>query len=262
LVLSDTDSPDYLIIGHVTKDKGPQGALLGGTCSYAGLTALRMGLRTAAVTSFGPDIPSPAMLTGIHVENVPSNATLTYEHIPSIWRRTPIVHLAPIAQEMSPAMCGRFRGSLVCVTMQGWLRGQDANANVMCQPHPELAAHLPEIDVMVFSRADLFHHRHALVPLMTSAGLAIETLGPEGCKIYHSGRVTHVPVKPEVEVDPTGAGDIFAAAFFVRYWESNDVVEAARFANACAALSVRKAGLACIPLRSAVEAHQVKLYGG
>ena len=63
--LSETDSPDYLIIGHVTKDKGSHGALLGGTCSYAGLTALRMGRRTAAVTSFGPDIPSPALLAGI-----------------------------------------------------------------------------------------------------------------------------------------------------------------------------------------------------
>jgi len=62
-------------------------------------------------------------------------------------------------------------------------------------------------------------------------------------------------------VDPTGAGDIFAAAFFIRYRESADVIEAARFANACAALSVRKAGLAGVPTRSAVEARQAALYG-
>ena len=29
--------------------------------------------------------------------------------------------------------------------------------------------------------------------------------------MYHNGQVKHIPVKPEVEVDPTGAGDIFAA---------------------------------------------------
>jgi sugar/nucleoside kinase (ribokinase family) len=35
-------------------------------------------------------------------------------------------------------------------------------------------------------------------------------------------------------VDPTGAGDVFAAAFLVRYQETNDPLEAAAFA-ACAA---------------------------
>ena len=281
--MSDTDSPDYLIIGHVAKDNGPQGVLLGGTCSYAGLTAQQLGQRTAAVTSYGPDIPSLALLSGVQIENVPCQfstrfeniygagcrrqkwsataAMLLVEHVPPVWRKAPIVHLAPIAQEMSPTMCGRFKDSLLCVTAQGWLRGQDAGGNVICRPHPELEARLPEIDVLVFGRSDLFDRRSALIPLLTSAGLAVETLGPEGCKVYHKGRVTPVPVKPEVEVDPTGAGDIFAAACFVRYREGSDAIEAARFANACASLSVRKAGLASVPTRSAVEAHMSELYG-
>ena len=281
--LSETDSPDYLIVGHVAKDKGPQGVLLGGTCSYSGLTAQRLGQRTAAVTSYGPDIPSLALLAGVQIENVPCQfstifeniygaghrrqkwsataAMLLAEHVPPVWRRAPIVHLAPIAQEISPAMCGRFKDSLLCVTAQGWLRGQDADGNVICRQHPELEAWLPKIDVLVFSRSDLFDRRSDLVPLLTSAGLVVETLGPQGCNVYHKGRVTLVSVKPEVEVDPTGAGDIFAAAFFVRYHEGSDAIEAARFANACASLSVRETGLKSVPGRPAVEAHQAALYG-
>jgi sugar/nucleoside kinase (ribokinase family) len=38
-------------------------------------------------------------------------------------------------------------------------------------------------------------------------------------------------------VDPTGAGDVFAAAFLVRYHESGNPLEAAAFA-ACAASCV------------------------
>jgi len=281
--IDGTDSPDYLIIGHVAKDNGPQGVLLGGTCSYAGLTARRLGQRTAAVTSYGPDIPSLTPLDGVRIESVPSRfstqfrniyqagrrrqkwsataAMLKDEHVPPAWRGASIVHLAPIAQEMSPAMCSRFRGSLVCVTVQGWLRGRAAGGNVVCRPHPELKERLAEIDVLVFGRSDLFGCRADMIPLLTSVGLAVETMGPGGCNVYHKGCVTHVPVKPEVEVDSTGAGDIFAAAFFVRYREGGDAVEAARFANACAALSVRKAGLAGVPTRIAAEAHQAALYG-
>lgn len=281
--LTNIDTPAYLIIGHVAKDKGRQQMLLGGSCSYSGLTAQQLGLRIAAVTSYGSDIPSMASLAGIHIKNVPSQvstefeniyeegcrrqkwtataAMLQYDHVPYAWRKASIVHLAPIAQEMSPVICGRFEDSLVCVTAQGWLRGQDSAGNVICRPHPALEKWLPEIDILVFGRSDLYERRSGLITLLTSGGLAVETLGSGGCRVYHNGRIIHVPVKPEVEVDPTGAGDIFAAAFFVRYRESNDVVEAARFANACASLSVRKAGLASVPTRSEVEAHQAELYG-
>jgi hypothetical protein len=281
--LSNNYPPDYLIIGHVSKDNTPQGAILGGTCSYSALTAHKLGQRTAAVTSYGPDIPSLAALDGIQVKVLPhshsttfeniyqdgvryqkwlaSSASLSLEDVPSAWRDVPIVHLAPLAQEISPAMCGDFSNSLVGVTLQGWLRGQDSQCNVIYQPHPELAAWLSKIDALVLSLADVFGDRAALTHLLTSAKLGVETLGPEGCKVYHHGQVTHIPVKPEVEIDPTGAGDIFAAAFFIRYRKTGDFIKAAQFANACASLSVRKRGMASIPNLSEVEARLEMLYG-
>jgi len=282
--VKDNHRPEYLTIGHVAKDKIPDGAILGGTCSYAALTAHKLGKRTVAVTSYGPDIPSLAALAGIDIENLPHNQSTTFENvykdgqryqkwlasasplslesIPPAWRDTPIVHLAPLAQEISPATCGEFPNSLTCVTIQGWLRGQDAACNVIYQPHPELEAWLPQIDVLVLSLADLAGDRTAMTHLLTSVKLGVETVGPEGCKVYHEGQITHIPVKPEVEIDPTGAGDIFAAAFFMRYQESKDFIEAARFANACASLSVRKVGMDSIPTLAEVEAHQAELYDG
>jgi sugar/nucleoside kinase (ribokinase family) len=62
-----------------------------------------------------------------------------------------------------------------------------------------------------------------------------------------------VPGFPAVEVDPTGAGDVFAAAFLVRLQETEDPVQAARFANAVASFCVEGPGVAGIPTREQVE---------
>lgn len=276
-------TPEYLTIGHVAKDKIPGGAILGGTCGYSAVTAHRLGQQTAALTSYGPDIPSMAALDGVVVKNIPceestrfeniyedgkrrqkwlaTSRMLTFEHVPTAWREAPIVHLAPLTQEMSPSLCGDFPHSLVCVTAQGWLRGQSETWDVIYRPHAALEAWLPKIEVMVLSLADLFGNKAAAVHLLTSVKLGVETIGPRGCKLYHQGEVIHVPVKPEEELDPTGAGDIFATAFFIRYHETGDAIKAAQFANACASLSVRKQGMASSPTLAETEARMVEIYG-
>ena len=275
--------PDYLVIGHVAKDRMPGGAILGGTVSYAALTAHKLGQRTAAVTSYGPDLPSLAALDGVKIKNVPhphstrfeniyaaggrrqiwtaTAGQLSLESVPSAWQKTPIAHLAPLSQEMSPAMIGQFPDSLICVTLQGWLRGYDSDYTVTFQPHPELEKWLPHIDILILSLADLSGDRDKMTHLLNTVKLGVETAGSDGCYLYQNGQTKHVPVQPEVDVEPTGAGDIFAAAFFVRYQETKDAVQAAQFANACGSLSVRKVGMDSIPTRPEVEAHELEMYG-
>ena len=41
------------------------------------------------------------------------------------------------------------------------------------------------------------------------------TQGEKGCSIFHQEQIRAVPPRPARLVDPTGAGDVFAAAFFV-----------------------------------------------
>lgn len=67
-------------------------------------------------------------------------------------------------------------------------------------------------------------------------------MGPKGCRIYHSADVLDVPGFSVEEVDPTGAGDSFAAAFTVATLEGMPLEEAGRFANAVGALAVTKLG--------------------
>ena len=56
-----------------------------------------------------------------------------------------------------------------------------------------------------------------------------------------------------IEVDPVGAGDIFAAAFFSRLYTTRDPWEAGRFATHLAAFSVTRRGLEGIPTPDEVQ---------
>jgi len=79
------------------------------------------------------------------------------------------------------------------------------------------------------------------------------TEGEAGAVLYWNGdrRRFRPPVMDEV--DATGAGDIFAAAFFVRLYHTRDPWEAARFATQLAARSVTRIGLNGIPTSQEIE---------
>jgi sugar/nucleoside kinase (ribokinase family) len=55
-------------------------------------------------------------------------------------------------------------------------------------------------------------------------------------------------------VDPTGAGDVFAAAFLVRYHLEGDPWEAAAAATCAASMSVEGEGWSTVPERAALDA--------
>jgi sugar/nucleoside kinase (ribokinase family) len=57
---------------------------------------------------------------------------------------------------------------------------------------------------------------------------------------------------PQPEIDPTGAGDIFAAVFFLRLKETGDAWEAARTATVLASSSITRPGLDGVPSREEI----------
>ncbi len=63
---------------------------------------------------------------------------------------------------------------------------------------------------------------------------------------------------PRPEVDPTGAGDVFAAAFLVGYHERGDPEEAAVFACCAASCAVEGVGAAALGDRAEVERRMVQ----
>ncbi len=276
-------SIDYLLVGNITKDILPDGAILGGTSSYSAVMAHRLQQRVGIVSRVGNDAPALDVLADIALHKIPAAQTTTFQNvyengerrqkwladggsltiddIPTAWQTAPIVHLAPIAQEIHPSMCAAFPKSLVGVTVQGWLRGRDAANNVNYRPHPALLKWIRHADIVVLSLNDFFGDRAAMEQVLTAVPLGVETLGAEGCAVYCAGERTRVPVVAQPETDPTGAGDIFATAFFIRYAETKNWLDAAQFANACASLSVTRLGVRGVPGLDEIHARRRQLYG-
>jgi len=91
--------------------------------------------------------------------------------------------------------------------------------------------------------------------LKRGVGTAILTLGSQGAWIATRDFEQHVPGFKVKAVDTTAAGDTFNGALAVALAEGKHLVEAARFANAAAALSVMKQGAQpSIPRRREIDA--------
>lgn len=256
---------DYLAIGHITQDVTPAGNLVGGTVSYSGRAAQALGCKTAVLTSCQPDYAGLAELAGLTVEVIPSAHTSTFEniygangrtqmlhtpadpilahHLPVDWLDTAVVHLAPVANEVDPALIHQFNGSLIGMTPQGWLRRWTANGRVYAHDWPEAEQFLPLADVVILSEEDLLDE--AMLPRYRQASrLLILTENARGCTIFAGDAVRRIPAPVVTQVEPTGAGDIFAAAFLTRYAENGrNPWQAAEFANQVAAQSVTQVGL-------------------
>jgi sugar/nucleoside kinase (ribokinase family) len=262
-------SPDYLAIGHLAKDLIPGGARLGGTVAYASLTAHALGYAPGLVTAYGEDLDL-GPLTGFARVRGASAASTTFENlygphgrtqfiraqaapltpdlIPVAWRRAAIVHLAPLAQEIDPAMAGGFTDAYLGLTPQGWLRAWDAEGRVRRTDWPQAPQTLTHAHAVVLSLEDVRGDWAVLERWAQAARVLIVTEGPRGCTVLVQGQERRrVPVEPRTEVDPTGAGDVFAAAFFIHYYETRDPWASARFANEVAAVSVTRAGLEGVP---------------
>lgn len=268
--------PDYVVLGHITLDRVPEGHLLGGTTSYAALTAQRLGYRAGIVTSGAPREADALRAAGIAIASTPARAPTIFENvyhngnrqqflrsrasditattIPASWRQARVVHLGPLAQELDPALAAEFPQALVGATPQGWLRGWDADGRVVAVPWENAAAVLAQVDALVFSEQDVNYDQGLIDRYVAMAKLAVVTRGSAGCVVYAAGTSCTLAAYPTREVEPTGAGDVFAGAFFLKYAETNDACLAADWANCVASFAVEAPGTAGIPTLEQVRA--------
>lgn len=265
---------DYLVVGHVAEDIMPNGIRLGGTVSYSALTARALGMRVGIVTSSSKNAPLQ-VLDGIQIiniyaeysttfENVKTEtgrkqtlhhqaALISFEHIPQHWRNAPIVHLAPIAQELDPELAEKFSDSLLGITPQGWMRKWNENGQVAACVLKNNEQILSQAGAVVLSLEDVNRDLELVEEMAHHTRVLCLTEGEAGAVLYWNGDRRRFRPTAVKEVDATGAGDIFSAAFFVRLSKTRDPWEAARFATQLAARSVTRVGLTGIPTSQEIE---------
>lgn len=260
------ERPEYLAVGHICYDLVRNSKVMGGAAAYATATASVLGCRAAALTSSAVTDDWQDELPHVAIERIDAPQTTLFENtyvpggrvqtihavagwlgaeaLPADWARAPIVHLAPIANEVDAGMVNRFSNGLVGVSPQGWMRRWDEAGRVYPVPWDDAPAVLPLAAATFLSAEDLATPAD-LDQYCHDAPLLVLTEGAEGCTVFWQDQVRRFTPPTIVPLELTGAGDVFAAAFLVRLRQTDgDPWAAAQFANAIAARSVTRRGFA------------------
>ncbi len=124
---------------------------------------------------------------------------------------------------------------------------------------PEATYVLEKVDAAVVSLEDVGGDENRIDEMAASTRVLAVTEGRLGSRLYWNGDVRRFRAPLVSEVDPTGAGDIFAAAFFIRLFSTHDPWELARFATHLSAISVTRSGLLGIPTSQDINASMVEV---
>jgi len=269
-------TPEFVAIGHVTLDRFGDAVRPGGAALYAAVTAHRLGLSAAILTSHGDDFPLEILPPQIEVVSLEAAETTCFEYeagdgeramrvsaaarrlgvgdVPEDWRGADIVMLSPVLDEVDPLVITAFAEGSVGAGVQGYLRALGPHGRVVARSWESPDFVLDHAQAVFLSLEDVSHDVSEAVEWLQRVPVGAVTDGRRGAHLYVNGERYRVRPRRAREVDPTGAGDVFAAAFMVEYRRQGDPWEAAAAAACAAALSVETEGWMGIPDRPHLEA--------
>lgn len=268
---------DFVAVGHVTIDRVSGRRRLGGAAAFAALTAARLGLRSGILTSAAPTFPYWDSLDGVEIHCQEAARTTEFENIYEGSRRRQrvlaqadvlteaglasilgrladdaAVLYCPVVHEVELPLAPLTPRGLSGVAPQGFFRRWKPHGLVESCDWEDASTALARADVVSMSQDDHVAPEE-LAEEFPGRAFAV-TKGAKGARIYSEGDIFDLPAFTAVEVDPTGAGDVFAAAFLVALRERRPVLRAARFAACVASFAVEAPGIEGIPTRKTVEA--------
>lgn len=160
----------------------------------------------------------------------------------------------PLLQDVDTAILEKPRSGWLLLDAQGFVRQVSPAGEVILKMGPEAETAIRHCDIL---KVD---HREAAVITATddveAAGRRLQRLGPQiviitqgagGADLFDGNRLMKIAAPAVDTIDPTGAGDVFSAAFLMRFIASGDPVAAGRFAVTAAALSTRGFGTTALP---------------
>ena len=270
---------DYTTVGHVTVDVLADGSMRpGGSAFYSALQAARLGRRTLILTQGVPreieGLLEP-FAGELELRVLPARHTTTLETSGSgparrqrvlawagaieqeIRLDTALLHLAPVARELPRHW--HAPGAFVGLTPQGLIRtwpraGGEVSLVAPSRSDEKLVGRCEALVLSEYERA-------SATPLIERAldGYATVVLTaesrPSTILLPRDGGSLEVEVPPIAgSHEDLGAGDVFAAAFFVELSGGSPPERAVAFATAAAAVRIQGAGAAAIGAAQAIGA--------
>jgi sugar/nucleoside kinase (ribokinase family) len=255
-----------VIAGHVTHDRYGDELVAGGCAFYGAHVHAGLGAQVRLVAGVGEDFACDHALTGIarrmrragrttrftnrypaggpRVQQIEAQApAVTPELVPAAWQGADLLHLAPVMEEIDLAAWVKgTRARFVGIGLQGWVKTAGAGGAVVQRRWQVDAAALAGVHAACVGEEDLIDQGDLLDRLVAAVPVVALTRGRAGCEVIERGRTTWVGVHPAREVDPTGAGDAFAAGFLQALASGETAPRAARLGAAAASIVIEGRG--------------------
>jgi len=266
-------SQKFVAIGNITHDIYGNEYRIGGSSVYSSITARNFGIKAGIVSNIGKDFKFHSILHKHNIDisyaicentttfrNVYINGRKQYvfkiadpitpTQIPYTFLNAEIIYICPVLNEIDSNILKLFKSRnspLIGVSPQGWMRDV-YEGEIRKKEWDNAKEILQYTDVLIFSEEDIPEYNSEIEEYTATKNLiVIVTKGKNGADLYFKGKIYHLPAYPTKEKDPTGAGDVFGAAFLIKYYESGDIIESARFATCAASFVVEKIGIDGIP---------------
>jgi sugar/nucleoside kinase (ribokinase family) len=274
--MSERPPLEMLAVGHVTHDRHRDALVAGGSAWYAARVWHALGDRTRLVTAVGDDFVRDDALAGLEARVERRGRTTVFTNLypeggprrqyvetqappvspsllPAAWAAPDVLFLAPVLGEVDvAAWLGATRPRLVGAGLQGWLKralddDDDAPRRVGQRPADVDPERFRGVAAAFLSTEDLDGDPRWVDRLAAVVPLVFLTRGAGGCDVLTPDGRHRVGVYPTAEVDPTGAGDTFAAGALDALARGASPVEAARFGAAAASVIVEGRGADTAP---------------
>lgn len=244
-------------------------AISAGGAANRAVAAARLGAHTALVTELGDDPIGCIVARSLRDEpnldlrfavqhsgyQNPISMAITDGHDRSFVtfeQQPPHLPSWPESTEVRVAHVGLGRGPVPAEAARLRQQGTTLVAGVGWDPSGQWSATLLDeiggVDVLIVNEVEALGYTRtqtaeaALDILADRVDLAVITLGPSGALAAEGSVRLHVPAIAVRAVDPTGAGDAFAAAFMAATAWQWDLAQRLRLASVSATCSVRGAG--------------------
>lgn len=281
----------FLVIGNITKDrlvlKIGESVSFGGTI-YAGITAARLGYKAYILSKGNLEaIPLIKSLSkeGVQVKLQPDKhltffvndyllgerKQLLLEHTGKIVYKSlgkmDIIHFNPMFNEISLNDLKKARKDckILSLDVQGLVR-TIKDKKVIGKFWSERKEFLEYIDFLKVGKTEIKFvsrkraHKDVCKELSSLGAKVIAlTFGKKGSIVFEKDCFYKIPAYKTKEIDPTGAGDVYATAFAIKYFETKNALKSGLFASAAASFVVEDYGLKNIALRKEVEERYKRL---
>lgn len=264
--------------------------VLGGAPIYSGSTFSKLDLKARICSCIGEDQYERAIgfcknlgidYTGLHVcgrktlrfqnfydeegnrfqrcYNVPRK--LSPKDIPKKYLRCSVYYISPIMNEITLNFLEsiRFKENIVMLDPQGIMRRVNEDGEVSLVFEEErLIKFFEKVDIVKIGKDEakaIGLDGKELLKLVRNSGakIGIITRGKDPVIVSYEKGMFEVETIDVNVGDPTGAGDVFGAAFLTEYMRSKNVRRAVKFANIAAGLKIRYRGPEGFPTQEDIE---------